>query len=311
MSLFIKNIILFCIVFLLFGEVITRVCYATSDIPSRVIDENKIQKYNPNQTGYWVGGTHSWQINEDGWPGQLPKSKNNLITIIGDSYVENFMNPDSCRQSVLLQTMMPDFNFYEASRSGVSFIEAMEIASKLDTLKPIHQLIYVHDGDFTESSALLRKMSDITQYNSKTNTIVPGKLNSPGIKKILYNWKFIYYLYSNYPLKKKVPNPTKPKVSHSNKNSLNEKQINEIHKLISFTNDHYNKENITFVFRPKPNKKIISILKDFNFNFFILIDNNEKEWSFDHDPHWTCVGHEEAATQISKNLEQFYNNNQF
>lgn len=302
MGLFIKNIILFCIAGLIFGEVITRVFFATSDIPSRSIDENSIQKYNPNQTGYWVGGTHSWQINEDGWPGPLPESNNNLITIIGDSYVENFMNPDSCRQSILLKKKLPNYNFYEASRSGVSFIEAMEIAAKLDTLKPMRQLIYVHNADFLESSAILRKLSSITQYNSKTNTIIPGKLNSPGIKKILYNWKFIYYLYLNYSLTKKAPNSKKSTVIKSNKGALNEKEVSEIYKLISFTRENYNKENITFVFRPQPNKEIISILKEFKFNVFILNDNKEKVWSFDHDPHWTCIGHEEASKQVVKYL---------
>ncbi|TDS13445.1 hypothetical protein DFQ03_2737 [Maribacter caenipelagi] len=299
MSSFIKNIVLFCIVGLFFGEVICRLAYVTSDIPSRIIDSNSIQKYNPNQKGHWTGGTHTWIINEDGWPGHLPKSKENLITIIGDSYIENFMNPDSCHQSNFLDKFSPSFNYYEASRSGISFIGAMEIAASLDSLNPIHQLIYVHDADFTESSSIIHKMGDITQFNSKTNSIIPGKLNSPLVKKFLYNWKFIYYLYINYSFTKKENTTTKPEVQVSDKPKLTEEQITELTKLLTYSKNNYDHKNITLVFRPNADPKIITILKDLNFNMLLLKDNKQKEWSFKHDPHWTCIGHEEAAKQIS------------
>lgn len=304
MKLLIKNIILFSIIGLLFGEIICRLSYVTSDIPSRIIDDNNIQKYSPNQKGHWTGGTHSWLINKDGWPGHLPKSKENLITIIGDSYIENFMNPDSCHQSNFLNKSSPTFNYYEASRSGVSFIGAMEIATRLDSLNPTHQLIYVHDADFTESSSVINKMADITQFNSMSNNIIPGKLNSPGIKKILYNWKFIYYLYINYSFTKKKDAPKKTKTPNIDKSRLTEEQIVELNKLLNFANKTYNHQNITLVFRPNANPKIIRILKELNFNILLLKDNKQKEWSFNHDPHWTCVGHEEAAKQVSNYLNK-------
>lgn len=306
MKLLFKNILVFCIVGLLLGEVIARIFHTTSDIPSRTIDQNKIQKYKPNQTGSWIKGTHSWLINEEGWPGPLPKSKEKLITIIGDSYVENFMNPIECRQSLLLKNMMPNYNYYEASRSGISFIEAMEIASQLDTLNPIKQLVYVHDGDFLESVAQIKKMSDITQYDIMQKKIIPGVLKSPGLKKILYNWKFMYYLYTNYSF---APS-TKKEEKAETKKSSNErvstvvKHKDKIKQLLSFVQETYKINTIVLVFRPNADPELLELLQNLNFNLLLLVDDKKKAWSFKHDAHWTCVGHEEAAKQVKNTLKE-------
>jgi len=304
MRLLIKNSILFCLVGLLIGETISRMFSTTSDIPSRVIDQNNIQKYNPNQTGKWIGGAHGWIINEEGWPGELPKSKDNLITVIGDSYVENFMNPNSCRQSVVLKNILPNYNFYEASRSGVSFIEAMEIASHLDSLQPIRQLVYVHDADFLESVVQIKRMPDITQYNSEDSKIIPGVLKSPGLKKILYKWKFMYFLYTNYSFDAISEKDTEPKKKALTPQSLTKKHKVELHKLLSFVNETYNTSNITLVFRPNPDPELLALLNKFHFKVLLLLDSKEKEWSFQHDPHWTCIGHEEAAKQVKNVIER-------
>ncbi|MCF2493136.1 hypothetical protein [Dyadobacter chenhuakuii] len=109
------------------GEAIVRAYHLTSEVPKRYLDDNGIQRYNPDQQGSWKGGNHSWATNELGWTGTLPVSYDSLVTIIGDSFIENFMNPSDCHQDVLLKSKVPKMNFVEAGRSGVSFIEAMEI----------------------------------------------------------------------------------------------------------------------------------------------------------------------------------------
>ncbi|MGB3151923.1 MAG: hypothetical protein WBB27_14795, partial [Maribacter sp.] len=111
MKKFIKNIIFFLVILFILGEIISRFLHLSSDIPRRTIDENGIQKYIPNQAGFWVGGTHEWKINKLGWPGELPESYDNLITIVGDSFIENFMNPNECHQSILLKNELPKYNF--------------------------------------------------------------------------------------------------------------------------------------------------------------------------------------------------------
>jgi hypothetical protein len=213
------------------------------------------------------------------------------------------MNPDSCRQAVYLKKMLPFFNYYEASRSGVSFIEAMEIASQLNSLNPLNQLIYVHDTDFLESVIQIKKMPDITQYDILDEKILPGTLKSPGLKKILYSWKFMYYLFSNYSFATGNNNDTEIKNGVTTRLSITKKQMDQISELLLFVRKNYKTKNITLVLRPHANEQLLDLLKDYNFNVILLVDNMEKDWTFEYDSHWTCIGHEEAAKQVKNSLK--------
>lgn len=300
MKKFLKNIVLFLIISIVFGEVIVRMTHAVSDIPQRTIDEYGIQKYLPNQEGYWRKGEHKWFINKLGWPGELPKSYDNLIMIIGDSFIENFMNPSECHQSSFLKKNMEKYNFMEIARSGVSLIEAMEISKQIDSFMPIQKLIYINNQDFYESIAEIKPKSDITQLSIKTNSINYGELKAGGFKKALYTWKLLYYLYNRFPLSNPINTKENDKdISNSKKKS---DYINEISHLIKFIKNNYNIRNTTLVFHPNSDESIIKICSNAGFNIILLDSKNDDKWTFDYDSHWTCYGHRRAANQISNNL---------
>ena len=303
MKKFIKNIVVFFLIAMVVGEIIIRITHTVSDLPQRTIDDNGIQKYFPNQSGYWKGGDHGWKINKFGWPGDLPKSSDNLITIIGDSFIENFMNPNECHQSQLLDQKMADYNFIEASRSGVSFIEAMEISKQLDSLKPLYQLIYVAGHDFSESVSAIKPLKDITQLNLKTKSIAYGEMKAPGFKKILYNWKLLYYFYNNFSLDfsfdffKNKETPKKEKVIDKRY-----KYSAEITQLMDYTKTNYDITDKILVFHPNTEIEIIVICQKAGFKTIILNSDNDKSWTFDYDHHWTCYGHDRVSLQVSKAL---------
>ena len=290
MSKNIKNLLLFISIFFVLGECFVRLRNSVADIPELTIDEQGIQKYQPNQKGYFKGGTHRWNINELGWSGFLPESNDNLITIIGDSFIENFMNPSECHQSVLLKNKLPDYNFFEAGRSGVSFIEAMEIAKQLDSLSPIQNLIYVSDNDFKESIYEVTPHANITQYSIKKDSILYGTIKSPVLKKILYNWKLMFYLYSQYPIdqiiNKKLPNTNNNLVQ--SKSATNDSNFyNQLSELLNFIKNKYDLNKTTLIFRPDSDKKIIAISVKNGFKVIVLNSDNDKSWSFRNDHHWT------------------------
>ncbi|PQV50148.1 hypothetical protein CLV33_1024 [Jejuia pallidilutea] len=300
---FFRNIILFFLVSLIVGEIVVRVTHAVSDIPQRRIDKDGIQKYYPNQTGYWLKGTHTWQINELGWPGELPNSYDNLVTIIGDSFIENFMNPSECHQAVLLKQRLNNYNFLEAARSGVSFIEAFEISKRLDSLKPVKNLIYVTNSDFIESIKDIKPLEDITQVDLKAQKVVYGKMKSPGVKKLLYNWKLAYYFYNRFPINFNFWKPKKPKVVAPKKEDTSFKYGLEIQSLLSYVNENYSINDKILVFHPNSNKAIIELCKQQGFQVIHLNSSkDEKSWTFDYDHHWTCYGHEQAANQVKQGL---------
>ena len=304
MKKFIKNIILFLILGLIIGEIIARLFALSSDIPHRMIDKTGIQKYIPNQKGTWKGGSHNWYINEKGWPGHLPNSYDSLITIIGDSYIENFMNPDECHQSNYLKKLNPKYNYLEASRSGVSFIEAMEISKQLDTLSPKVQLIYVHDTDFFESIVQIKKHPDRTQIDLTDNKIIYGKMKAPGIKKILYNWKFIYYLYRRFPVDLNNGNKIQEIKELSEIKLKKENDFNAFKKLLGYVNAKYQIENKVIVFRPDSDIELINLTRNLGFIVLHLKAGNIEKWSFEYDSHWTCYGHEKVALQVAEFLNR-------
>ncbi|MDO6518268.1 hypothetical protein [Zobellia uliginosa] len=297
MKKFITTVFLFLVLGMIVGELIARFFVISPDIPKRSIDQWGIQKYIPNQFGKWKTGQHTWQINELGWPGILPNSTDSLITIIGDSFIENFMNPDSCRQNVYLKKKLPGFNFLEASRSGVNFLEATMIADQLDSLKPKYQLLYVHDTDFKESIVQLNTNTQLTQFDIVKGKITKAQLKSSFAKNALYTCKFIYYLYSNYWQNKKNKSQTKTKTKQI------PPQLDSIKIMLSSLNSPNRTNNRILVFRPDTDPNIIALCKDMGYKYILLKQSTNEEWSFDHDPHWTCFGHKKAALQIAKKLE--------
>ncbi|MEF3079088.1 hypothetical protein [Winogradskyella poriferorum] len=309
MKKFIKTFLLFVLFLIIVGELVVRITHSVSDIPQRTIDNSGIQKYLTNQTGYWKGGNHKWKINDLGWPGDLPNSYENLITIIGDSYIENFMNPNECHQGALLKQKMTKYNFLEAGRSGVSFIEAMEISKDLDTLQPVQTLIYVNDNDFYESISEIKKMSDITQLNLNKNQIIYGVMKSPGLKKVLYNWKLLYYFYNRYPINNTTGNKSEeeslPDKQHEN--DQHKKYLIELTKLFKYITDNYKTSDKTLIFHPKTNDTFIKLAIEYGFNTIVLDSSHDKSWTFDYDSHWTCYGHEQVANQVSIGLNKYFN----
>lgn len=301
MKKFIINVLLFVVFGVIVGECVVRYTHAVIDLPQRTIDAYGIQKYYPNQSGYWKGGKHQWLVNSLGWPGELPASYENLIMVIGDSYIENFMNPNTCHQSVLLKKQLDAYNFMEAARSGVSFIEAMEITKQFDTLQPKLDLIYTSSHDFYESVTSILPSTDITQLNIEKNAIVYGKMNAPGLKKILYNWKLLYYFYNRYPkiFTKFWIKPSAEKKQVAQKKQTGFKFQKEIQSLIRYTKLNYNIENKVLIFHPDSEQVIIDMCVEAGFHVVSLNSDNDASWIFDHDRHWTCYGHAQVAKQVA------------
>ncbi|WP_031527459.1 hypothetical protein [Dyadobacter crusticola] len=305
MKLFLFKFLLFLAIGLIVGEIIVRQMHLTSDIPQRYLDHNHIQKYIPGQTGYWKGGEHTWQINKFGWVGAPPSSNSNLITIIGDSFIENFMNPDACRQGALLKARLPKFNFLEAGRSGVSFIEAMEIANSLDSLKPRWHLLYLNTSDFIESVRDINPHVDITQVDLKNRKIVPGIMKAAGLKRILYNWKFAYYLFNRFPLDQisspgaqHVPIPTQ---------TDKPQEVRMLKPLLDFVKQEYTVSNKIVVFHPNVPESVIREVAAAGFAVITLNSKGTHSWTFDYDIHWTCHGHQQAASQVETGLSKLVN----
>jgi hypothetical protein len=298
MKKFITHLFLFTIVLSIVGEVSIRIFKLTSDIPQRFIEQSSgLQLYKPGQSGYYKKAAEKWEVNQYGWLGIANTEKRPLFSIIGDSYIENIMNPISCNQGFILQSHFDSCSFFEAGRSGVTFIEALEISKYLDSLiRPTYHLIYLGDGDFNESITQIHRFSDRVQVDLDKKLILKAKMKAPVAKKILYSSKLLYYMYLRFP--SFINKQNKGETLKKNGGNITPSNYLKISELFQFCASKYNLDKIILIFHPKTDNKIINIAKSFKFKTFTLQEHT-KSWALgEHDGHWSCYGHHEAVKQI-------------
>ena len=307
MKSFFKNTVLFIIYFFVIAEILIRVFHMSTDAPKTYKNERGNIKYYANQEGYWDGGSHKWYINSLGYPGKnLPASYDNLVKIVGDSYIQNFMNPDSCNQSEFLTKLRPEFNFMEVAMDGLNLLGYFEAVYETDSLPSKYTLMYVNTNDFLQS------VQEIYKNNSNQLSVTTGNITFPSykgskFKDLLYNFKFFYYLYrknldlfqgDNVPLKK---NSVKLK-----KDNLSRENIQMVSKLLLFLRENYETKNIVFILHPNTEDEIYKISLVHGFKVFRLKEPSDKNYQTKNHGHWNCYGNEEMAKQVSQFLENIY-----
>lgn len=293
------DIFLFSFLSLIAGEIIARTNHLSGEVPQRTVDANGIQKYIPNQQGYWDSENVQWQINKLGWSGKLPGNYNNLISVIGDSYIANLMNPVECHQNIYLKKQLPEYNFVEAARPGVTFIEAIEISQSLTYINPKYHIIYVREHDFIESIREIKQHSDRTQISIKNDRIFTGKIKNAYAKKILYNWKLAFYFFNRLATPPAAENSASKEALQSKKHL---KHLDKVEKLLEITGTKYDVSNIILVLHPDSNQVIVNKAEEVGFKT-IELKREPRTWSFPHDKHWTCYGHKRVASQVGNRLK--------
>ena len=297
MKIFLLRVLLFLILLSGTSELIIRYYKLTSDLPERSIDDRGIQKYKLNQSGYYKKAEKKWQVNEFGWIGTSDLSKDTIITIIGDSFIENIMNPIECNQGSLLKSELPNNSFFEAGRSGVTFIESMEISRGLNIdFNPTYQLLYLNPTDIPESIEEIEKYTDRMQFSIDSNKLTSPEIKSPFLKKILYNVKFVYYLYLRYPVLVDKQNLGEI----ANVTSYNKDSYNFFYgELLMYCSNNYRTDNLILILHPDIKNQILPILEKYNFTYLKLNSSEDENWEIGNgDSHWSCYGHKQVSKQV-------------
>ena len=295
MKKFLIRTTIFLLLCFISGEVITRAFRLTTEIPELRVDNYGIQRYKPGQTGHYTKSYFSWEVNSHGWLGIADTVADTLISIIGDSYIENIMNPIECNQASLLKKLTVNYGFYEAGRSGVSFIEAMELTKVLDIeIKPLKHLVYINTADFYESIGVKGKKSNRVTIDLADNTIFKPKVENALLKKILYSSKFLFYMRLRFF--------SKEKNNDENKGNQTKKSIDygQFKSLFAYCLKSYDTDRIIFVYHPNIEERFVELTKEFGFKYIVL-DTQGKDWAIDEtEPHWSCFGHGEVAKQVAR-----------
>ena len=162
MKEFFKQILFYVITLIILLEGSIRLFSLTNDVPMRKMNSRGLQIFRENQSGFSHG--FSWSVNKDGFLGHNDKNGDNQLLIIGDSFIENIMNPFSCRQSSLFSES--GYSVFEVGRSGITFIEALEFLKYFDPIvNPKNIVIFLDNSDFKESIVGIKKLNDRGQIS--------------------------------------------------------------------------------------------------------------------------------------------------
>jgi len=291
MKEFFKQILFYVITLIILLEGSIRLFSLTNDVPMRKMNSRGLQIFRENQSGFSHG--FSWSVNKDGFLGHNDKNGDNQLLIIGDSFIENIMNPFSCRQSSLFSES--GYSVFEVGRSGITFIEALEFLKYFDPIvNPKNIVIFLDNSDFKESIVGIKKLNDRGQISLIEKKFFPGKIKGKNIKKILYNFKTLYYSYTKYLRSRN--NKSQPK---RNNDDFSFKR--DVEELILYGSEKYQLKNTLFVFREENNFK--DVFRELNLNY---IDLNifDEQYLIPNDSHWNCKGHQIAFDQILKYFNQ-------
>ncbi len=304
MNKFIVRLFFFTLTAAFAGEIIIRAFKLTPEIPERYTDKSGIQRYKHNQSGYYTKARSKWVVNDFGWLGVSDTTKDIRVSIIGDSYIENIMNPISCNQGSILKSYFPNVSFFEAGRSGVSFIEAMEISKILDSeISPRIHLLYLSNKDFYESISTIARYENVVQIDLPNKRILKTDLGLSKIKKLLYSSKLLYYLYLRFPIFVSKQNLGEVSGSSESKAGFDDSTFTS---LFEYCSRNYNSERIVFVFHPGIQKQFILLSEKYHFKTISLNSDGDKSWVMtSNDDHWSCYGHNQVAKQIKMHLLEF------
>jgi len=292
MKKFLKKILVFIITTLLLFELTVRLFNLTNDVPQRNLLDNRYQVYKKNQKGIYNNA--KWEVNDFGFLGLSDIDyEGNQFLLIGDSFLENIMNNISCNVGSQIKLIDKNLKVFEIARSGMTLIEYFEFYKKFkQTINPTKTVFLVNSNDIYESISNINRYPDRIQVNLIDNKINNVDLKYPTLKKILYNTKGLYYLYSNQFFSFNFPKLI------SSKKIVNNKGPNKelIRKLFIYIQDNYSTENISF---------LCYNMKDSEVNYFRMLSKNiyhikefdEKEIRKD-DRHWNCLGSEKVAELI-------------
>ena len=298
-SKFFKKLFFFTLISFISIECSIRIFKLTNDIPQREIDENGLQTYVVNQTGYF--NNNLWKVNEYGFIGLKDVNHDNQILIIGDSMIENIMNPIECNLGYYIKNQMKEkYGVFEIGRSGMTLIEAMEFKKKYETIiKPKKIIVFINENDVEESISEISRLSDRLQISIKSGDLEKVKIKYPILKKILYQIKTIYYLYiKGYFSVNFLDFRTNQKVFKTNNDKLE--------KFFTILKLNYDLEKITFLVNSNdPNIELIE--REFKKDRLIKFETSE-DWFVKGDGHWNCLGHKNVSNIIVEKLKNIYSN---
>lgn len=309
-KLFFKTL-LYAFLIIIALELCVRVLHLYTDVPTRYIDHNGVEKSIPNETGYAVVGNRrqtfsEYHINESGFNSYRefkPTKEKIEIAILGDSYIEGMHQNYYNSIGKKLENKLKGVEVYEYGLGGYDLSDELNIINKnQEKFKLIdHIVIY------------LKYENDLNRNLYKPNNERIALLSSP-LFRIRDQFKLL-----SYASMIGVLDPIKNLVLEINKNTKTQSkkgQIEPTNKDLIFLENFkklasiYNldKKKVSFLLNSKTTSPLFLDYCNKNgyqiIDFYSAFENSKRATTLIYDMHWNNHGRELIATVIANYLNE-------
>jgi len=309
------KIILYIALILIVLEILVRVFHLSKDTPTRYLDEQKVEKWSPNQNGFSVTGNRrqnfsEFHINDFGFNSYqefTPLKDKIEVAIIGDSYIEGFQQNYYNSIGKKIEKEIANIQVYEYGYAGYDFADQLH-------------LTYAYKAQFDLIDHIILSIKFSNDLTRKEYGVVTRRLalESP-INKLLKKSKLLVYCKSigildppqeltyrllNFLKKQKTPK----KIDQKSNRKINlEKMYLENFKKLT-QKYGFDKERYTLLLDSRITPSIfLSFLKDNDIKFIDFaadFESTDQPTTLIYDRHWNDFGRELIAKNISRYLKE-------
>lgn len=290
-------------------ELVVRGFHLTKDYPVRIIDDNKVEKWAPNQKGYSVTGNRrqnfsKFRINNSGFNSFRefnPSKDKKEIALVGDSYIEGFHQDYHFSIGQKIENKLTGFEVYEYAYAGYDFADELN-------------LIKQYKNNFNLIDYVFIDLKFNTDLKRGEYTVIPDRMNlETPLYRNLRKFKLLVYLNSigiTGDLKKRFKELMSLKIKPDKilKNEIIQGGIDENSSkyLANFNQlvETYNFDKKRFVLLLENRNTPIAFknyLKANNFKYIDLSDDfnkSKKSTTLIYDRHWNDNGRTLVANAI-------------
>lgn len=307
-----KKILLYAFLIIISLELLVRLLHLAKDTPTRFVDEQKVEKWVPNQHGYSVTGNRrqnfsEYHINSSGFNSYrefTPTTDKVEIALVGDSFIEGFHQDYYNSIGKKIENRIPGIEVYEYGYAGYDLADQLHLISK-------------NQEEFAKIDLIILGLNFKNDLTRPIYKVVESRLALESPKnKLIKKSKLLVYLNSIGVIPtirgfvSKVIRGGKPSKSVSDNNKDENDHYDE--HLINFksliSTYSFNKEKSYFLIDETITPpRFLTYLDLNNFEYIKIgepLKRSKLPVTLIYDRHWSDAGRQIVAQKISTTYSQ-------
>jgi hypothetical protein len=304
--------VLYCFFIAICLEVWIRIFHLAKDTPTRYLDENKVEKWMPNQNGYAVTGNRrqnfaEYHINASGYNSYRefnPSQEGFELALVGDSFIEGFHQNYYQSIGKKIENKIPGVEVYEYGYAGYDMADQLHLIHQYKNQFKLIDIVILglkYDNDLNRDvykveGSRLALESPMNKIFKKSKLLV--YLQSIGVFTPAMD--FVKIIKQNILL---VDNTID--VAKKTDEALFVKRVENLESLVRLYG--FDKKKFYFLIDESltPYKFLLYLNKN-DYQYIEIgkaLKNSTKRTTLIYDDHWNNIGREIVASQILESIK--------